>query len=285
MKTILTIALLTISSFGFCQSNFYKQDGSKFSVIGEQATLTFTDKNLSIPTKVDKAGFAETLIASQLPGFIDLGFKITTDIIEKNLKKFTSEFSARNTYINDKQYVSGFKVQRKIVLKEGEKKQGEQKEDALVMEFVPRPVGSNAFVFALESISVPYSGAKSKKGYNRNDYTVEIKVTYYDGKEKKEQTSAPIAVQLVEIAPGGSYELKDDTTHLYMSDKFPLNSDFTISEVSVKIIETNTAKVKAEMIKSIYDKYSDDAKETAKNIVNFYIEKSKDKKDEEAGSK
>jgi hypothetical protein len=70
-----------------------------------------------------------------------------------------------------------------------------------------------------------------------------------------------------------------------MSDKFPLNADFTISEVSVKIIETNTAKVKAERIKSNYDKYSDDAKETAKNIVNFYIEKSKDKEDEEDGSK
>lgn len=271
---------MTISSFGFCQSNFYKQDGTKISVIGEQATLTFTENNIPIPEKVVEAGFAETLIASLLPGFIDLGFKITTDIIEKNLKKFTSEFSARNTYINDKQYISGFQVQRKIVHKEGGKK-----EDALVMEFIPKPVGTNTFVFALESISVPYSGAKSKKGYNRNDYTLEIKVTYYDGKEKKEQTSAPIAVQLVEIASGGSYELKDGSKYLYMSDKFPLNADFTISEVSVKIIETNTAKVKAERIKSNYDKYSDDAKETAKNIVNFYIEKSKDKEDEEDGSK
>lgn len=280
MKTILTITLMTISSFGFCQSNFYKQDGIKISVIGEHATLTFTDNNIPIPKKVEEAGIVETPIASLLPGFIDLGFKITTDIIEKNLKKFTSEFSTRNTYINDKQYICGFKVQRKIVHKEGGKK-----EDALVMEFIPKQVGTNTFVFALESISVPYSGAKSKKGYNRNDYTLEIKVTYYDGKEKKEQTSAPIVVQLVEIASGGSYELKDGSTYLYMSDKFPLNADFTISEVSVKIIETNTAKVKAERIKSNYDKYSDDAKETAKNIVNFYIEKSKDKEDEEDGSK
>lgn len=280
MKTILTIALLTISTFGFCQSKFYQKDGKKFSVIGEQATLTFTDSVIPIPEKVHEAGFVAPLIAALLPGFIDLGFKITTDIIEKNLKKFTSEFSARNTYTNDTNYVSGFKVERKIMLKEAEKK-----ENAFVMEFIPKQVGSNAFVFGLEKISVPYSGAKTKKGYNRNGYTVEIKVTYYDGKEKKEQTSAPIAVQLVEINSVGSFELKDGSKHLYLSDKFPLNADFVISEVSVKIVETNTAKVKAEMIKSIYDKYSDNAKESAKSIVNFYIEKSKDKKDEEGDSK
>lgn len=184
-------------------------------------------------------------------------------------------------FINEKNCISSFKVQRQIVLKDKS-----TKTDAFEMEFIPIEVG-NTFVFAIDNIAVPYSGAKSKIGYNFNDYTVEIKVSYFDGKEKKEQTSAPISLQLFEIGSGtNTYPLKDaNSNYLYLSDKFPLNPDFTISGVSVKIIETNTAKVKAERIKSIYDKYADDVKGAANNIVNFYIDNSSDKEEDTGGEK
>jgi hypothetical protein len=279
MKTIFTISLMTISFFGMCQTNFYLKDGKKTSIAGEQTRLTFTNETtLERPEKVVIEGFAGTLIASLIPSIIDLGFKTSTDLLDKNLKKFTSEFSGRNTYMNKEKYISSFNIQRKIVVK-GDI---EEQKNAFSIEFVPLQVDENTIVFAIDKLSTLYSGAKSKNGYNYNDYIIEIKVSYYDGKEKKDQTSAPISLQLFKIGGENTeYTLRDSSSkHLYLSDKFPLNPDFKISEVSVKIVETNTAKVTAEKIKSIYDKYSDDTKDIAKNIINFYVEKSKDEKDE-----
>lgn len=268
MKSILTILLLTSSFCGISQTNFYQENGKKIPIIGESTTLRFSEKiTIEAETKYEVIG---PLIASLIPSIIDLGFKISSDAIEKNLKKYTSEFSTKNTYRSVGKYISDFKVERQIMLR-GES----NKKTAFSIEFIPLKVDSNTFVFAVSNASVTYSGAKSKKGFNYNDYSIEIKVSYYDGKEKKEQTSSPISLQLVSIKPQTIYSTTGTSAsdYLYTSDKFPLNPGFTISEVSVKIIETNTAKVNAEKIKSISDKYSDDAKNMVKTIVNYYIEK------------
>lgn len=276
MKTLVLITSILTSSLIFGQSNFYKKDGKKIPIIGEQVKLEFTsDIALERPPE-NEEGFAETLVATLLPSAIDLGFKVSNSLIEKKLKKFTSEFSARNTYMNEDKYITGFTIIRNI-----KNEDKNEKELAFSAKFQPIKVNDNTFVFAISEMVVNSSGAKTKKGYNNNDYTLEIKVSYYDGKEKKEQTSGPITIQLFEIQ-NQNYQLTySSSNYTYLSDKFPLNPNFNISEVSVKIVETNTAKVKAEKIKSLHDKYSEDAKGLAKNIVNFYIEKSKESEEDE----
>lgn len=269
LQTLLIIFLLANSSIGFSQTKFYQKDGKKVNVIGEKTTLTFNSDQLGRPANPE--GFAAgAALASLVPSLIDLGFKISTNVIEKNLKKYTNSFTARNAYSEPKQYASGFTVERKIRIKKTT-----SNSQAFSVKFTPLKVDDNTFVFAVNELSVAYSGAKTKKGYNLNDYAIEIKVTYYDGKEKKEQTSSPISIQLFELS--SSEELlsgdgKNASQYKYISDKFPLNPTFVISEISVKIVETNAAKVRAEKIKDFSDNYADDAKDLIKNIVNLYIE-------------
>ena len=208
MKKILTTALILSTFIVNSQSNFYKKDGKKVSIVGEQTILEFNDNITLVRPSIKKEGFAETLIATLLPSIIDLGIKISTDIIENKIKKYTSEFSVRNTYINEEKYISSFKVERKIKLKD---KVGGN-ESAFSIEFQPIKVDENAFILAINDISTIYSGAKSKKYYNSNDYTIEIKISYFDGKEKKEQTSAPIIIQLFEIG-NKNYPLKNSKSN------------------------------------------------------------------------
>ncbi len=265
MKTFITTFLLTISLLNYGQTTFYKANGEKVKVIGEQTTLKFNSISLSVD-KPEK--FAGTLIASLLPSIIDLGFKVSSDIIENNLQKYTNDFSARNTYRNSDFYISGFEISRKV-LKKGESNTTE----AFNLSVVPLQVNDNTFVFAVDNILTMLSGAKSKPGLNYNDYMIEIKLTYFNGKEKKEQSSSPINISMLSIDQK-NYGVKNETPdeYLYVSDKFPFNPEYSISEVSVKIIETNSSKVRAEKIKNSYDKYSEDIKDIAKNIINFYID-------------
>lgn len=271
MKTILTSIFLSAAILSNAQTTFYKTDGCKLKVIGEQTTLQFTGQDTLLkPTKVDEQKIAGTLIASLLPSIIDLGFKISSDLIEKNLKKYTNEFSARNAFLNTKEcYISGFNVKREVLTK------GEMvKNDAFNMSVVPVRVDDKTFVFAVKEMSTAISGAKTKKGFN-NDYAIEIKMAYYNGTEKKEQSSNPMVISSLNFNSNNSSKNQNANTYLCVSDKFPINADYDVSEISIKIIETNAAKVRAEKIKASYDKYSDDAKEGVKNILNFYIEKSK----------
>jgi len=267
MKTIITLALLLSSCIGLSQSNFYDKDGKKIPIIGEKTVLTFNDsvsiKHPSAQEVDEELAFLGTLFTNLAPSIIDLGFKISNDLIAKSLKKFTSEFSARNTYTNKDKYIGSFQIKRTI------KPKDEDNKTALTIDFAPIQTDSNAFAFAITKMSTQYSGAKTKKGYNTNNYAIEIKVTYFDGKEKKEQNSVPILVELIDL--GSDYIAEDELPEnsIYFSDKFPLNSKYTIAEVNAKIIEVNTAKAKAEKLKSIFDTYSEDAK----NIIKITVEK------------
>lgn len=279
MKSILTAVIITLTVFSYGQTSFYKADGSKIKVIGEQTTLMFNHhRTLRLPPKTESASFSETLIASLLPSIIDLGFKISSDVIEKNLLKYTNEFSGRNTYINNNSYLSSFELSRKLLIK-GET----EKLESFRLSVIPIELDTKTFYFAIDNIMTSFSGAKTKKDLSHNDYTIEIKLTYFDGKEKKEQSSSPITVSLVRIGQT-DYEVKKGEDYLYISDKFPITDD-PISEISIKIIETNSGKVQAEKVKASYDKYSDDIKEGAKNVINFYIEKSKESDEDESESK
>ncbi|PPL04280.1 hypothetical protein [Parapedobacter indicus] len=280
MKSIFLPLFLIIPAFVSGQIKFYGKDGTVVNAIGERTTLTFS-KNESLPVpqwEPAEEGFTVTTIAALLPSVIDLGFKITSNVMEKRLKEYVNEFSARNTYTDNNSYISGFKIERTLV-RETANNSGDA---AFSLSLIPLPVDTNTFVFAVDGISVNYSGARTKKGYNLNDYLIEIKVSYYDGSEKKEQASNPITLQMVGFGAIDYALSGPDGTRLYITDKFPLNPDLTISEVSVKVVETNTAKAKVEKIKAISDKYKEDAKEGTKNIINLFIEQQESTDEDES---
>lgn len=268
MKSILSILLLFSFSIASGQSKFYKKNGKKVPIIGEQTLLEF-DNESSINRSNVKNIEKESLIPLVLPSLIDLGFKISTELLKSNLKKFTSEFSAKQTYNNTHNYISGFKIERKIRLKNSK----EENKTAFEIQVKPIKTDEIFFVFAVTSMKTLYSGAKTKSGYNANNYNIEIKLSYFDGKDIKEQTSAPIVVQLFDLENINYSFRNSDSDFRYLSDKFLLDANFTISKVEVKITEINTAKANAEKMKAIYDSYSEDLKNLTKTIVNFYVEK------------
>ncbi len=276
MKKTLTFLFLLSTILASGQKTFYLENGDKIKGVGERATLRF-NKDVALSFPAEEAGFAETLIASLLPSIIDVGFKISSNLVEKNLKKYTDEFSSRNTYTDNQNYITSFEVVREMI-----PIGSPALTEAFKLSIVPVQIDENTFVFAVDSISTSMSGAKVKKQLPYNDYTIEIKLTYFAEDEKKEQSSSPMTVSLLNVGES-IYETRDGNNYLYMTDKFPFNPDFSISEVSIKIIETNSGKIKAEKIKASYDSYSEDAKEGAKSILNFYLEKSKKSEDEENG--
>src|SRR5690606_16102626 len=121
---------------------------------------------------------------------LDLGFKISTDLVKKNISKYTSEFSVRNSYTGPKNSLPGFIIRRKY-------HQKDQKEalPSLEIAFTPKLKGEeNFFYFEISSLNLQHSKAKIKGDYNLLDYTIEIKLGYFEGKEKKYITSSPIKV-------------------------------------------------------------------------------------------
>jgi len=252
---VLLMSFSSLSSFG--QSKFYAKDGTAISIIGEETRILFDDQT----KQFEIAGAA---IAALLPSVVDLGFKIAADQIDRKLEKYTSEFSASNTYLGPAAKIPDFTIRRQFI-----RKGSSEKEDALSFTFKPLfPNGAtNSFVYVLTDVQVDYSGAKVKKGYPYNDYAIELKVTFFtDGKKETQELSVK-SIQLIEVQKADDIEVVVDKNFLYVSDKIPIGEGFQIAEISVKIVETNTAKVRAEQFKKIYDTYKDDAKTIINNII------------------
>lgn len=288
---IIGVLLISIAVQSWGQAKFYNAKGEKTKIIGEETVLFFPDANkCSIPSPDDattKSVGAAAVIATLLPSAIDLGFKGIGKLIEKNTKSFAGEFSARTPYLKSgSAFISQFDVYRTILIK-GEK----QKDTAFIARIVPLEIkGENTFVFAVKELDVRKSGAKIKTNYDYNDYTIEIKVTYYNrkAKEKKEMTSSPISIQLKQVGEKEVYFSGCELSAIkpkpqYLSDKFPINPDFIISEIAVKVTETNPYKIKSEKIKNLYDESSDSLKEMAGKVINLYLpsESQTENKDED----
>ncbi len=292
---ITTVMVLGFVGQGWGQTKFYNAKGEKTKIIGEETVLSFPNASecfIPQPKKEDIKPMslgAGSLMATLLPSAIDLGFKGIGKLFEKNTKSFASEFTARTPYLTSRNaFISQFDVYRTILVKDKK-----QKDTIFTVRIVPLEIKEeNTFVFAVKELDVRKSGAKIKRNYDYNDYTIEIKLTYYDKetKEKKEMTSSPISIQLKQVGKKEVYfsdcELStDNPTPQYLSDKFPVNSDFIISEIAVNITETNPYKIKSEKIKSFYNQSSDSLNEMVHSIINIYLpsESSTENKDNNNG--
>ena len=100
---ILFLLMILIQGPLFGQTKFYtiQNDVKKIkriNVVGEECRLTFYEDSINkINLQELKTVFPAALAASIIPALIDLGTKITTKIIENNVKKYTNEFSGKGT--------------------------------------------------------------------------------------------------------------------------------------------------------------------------------------------
>lgn len=269
MKKLFLTSIVSIMCFSlFSQTVVYSGSNDNFKYVREDIDIVFTESEISIPKK-------QSIIATFLPTAVDAIFKATTKALEKRAKKFTAEYSKQKSYLNATAgKVPNFKFIRKVQLEKSS-----SLEDALEIEIEAFKVGDLGFVYQVKSIKLSYSAAKTARKSRQFDYTIELKLGYVivgEGEsvgEKKSVELAPIAISSVMFGQTDNYEnLKHRT------DIVPFVTDAFVTDVSIKVVETNPEKVRAEKILSSWNDHKDDVK----TIINNYLPK-EDKKEEASG--
>lgn len=259
--TVILMALFSLASHSspntsWAQRSAYSESGKK-RYKTEDARIEFTKSEVIISGP-------EIAAAALVAGTVDLAFKIGTDILERRKAKFSAEYVLNNSYLDaNLKQVPGITYVRKI-----------DNEVALKIELKPKKIeGLDYFVYYVHDIELKYSKAKTTKRSKVFDYTIELKPTFIVNGKKETQEISPIVVRSVGF---GSKRLPEKyENHRYRSSfvTIPMGGIFT--GVSVKIVETNPAKIRAEKILSIFNTYKDDAK----SIINNIIKKDDDSED------
>jgi len=266
MKFVLTITFACFMFFNCnAQKTVYDKDNKKLSYQKEDLDLIFQDAKIEIPQKEGEEGeegeeFA--LLTALIPTAIDLGFKIATNSLEKRQKKFSGEYTIQKSYLdagkrnsNSKRTIPNIVFERKIQLKNS-------LENALKIVFQAESIKDfDGYIYYVKSIALDYSKAKTTEKSKLLDYTIEVKPIFFVAGEKKAQELYPITINSVAFGKNDYEELK------YRTDIIPLPRDGVFSEVSIKVIETNPAKIKSEKILEMISTYKDDAKTIINNII------------------
>jgi len=265
-QTLIAIFMCT-SLFSAAQNTVYDANANKKTFTWEDMDLTFTNSAITFPAppKEQQKEFAGLLL-SLIPTAVDLAFKTTTKILENNLKKFSAEYTKQASNMDaGSGAVPDFHFVRQVKL-------GENAEKALDIGFKAVPVKQlNAFVYYVDNIALKYSSAKSNNASKVFDYSFEIKLTLKTKDEAKAVELAPIVVSSVGYGSNAFPSLK------YRSDIISLPAGAVLTQVSIKIVETNPIKVRAEKIVGVWSDYKDEAK----TIINNFLPASK--KDSSSG--
>lgn len=259
-KSLLTLTLCLMFFNLSAQKKVYSKENKKISYKTEKLSLNLIESTIEIPQKEGE----EVGLAALIPTAVDLGFKITTSILEKRKEKFSGEYSTQNSYLEaGNKTIPDIEFKRMI-------------DDKLALRILLKAKQIekvDGYVYYIEEIELNYSKAKTTNKSRLFDYTLEIKPTFFVSGEKKAQELNPLSINSIKFGKTTFEEAEHRTSII------PLPKDGMFSEISVKVVETNPAKVRAEKILEIYNNY----KEEAKTIVNNFIktENSSDSETEE----
>ena len=243
----------------FAQQKVYTKDNGSEPFNKEDIDIEFRESDISIPKK-------ESFIAAFAPAAVDAGFKLISKYLENRVKKFTAEYTKQKSYLNAADAkVPNFTLVRKVDI-------GNGLTDALRIDFAAAKVGTLGFVYQVKSIKLNYSAALTSRNSRQFDYTIELKVTYVKEGEKKTLEFAPVVISSV------PFEMNADFPNLkHRTEIMPLEENTFITDVSIKVVESNPVKVRAEKILAIWN----DHKDGVKTIVNNFLPK--EDKEEEGG--
>lgn len=271
MKTISILIAITLVFNLFSQTSVYDSSGKKTKYKREDIDLIFTPSKIGLPKNLSKDTIEQEeaiggIIAAAVPTLIDLGFKITTNVLESRVKKFSGEYQVQKSYLE----AGGGKIPSLTFIR---KVKTGKDSTALKIVLEPKRIeNTSGFVYYVESVELWYSKACWKRKHNGLDYTIEVIPTFLVDKEKKSQELAPISLTGVGF---GKYSF-DSKAAKYRTAFIPMPEKGLFLDAAIKIVEVNPAKIKAEKILEIYNKYKDDAI----TIINKILP-SEDKKKEE----
>lgn len=238
--------------FSFSQNIIYDKKGNSHKYDTEVLKIAFTASQVNFPRQ------ESSIILSLLPTAVDAGFKLITSSLEKRLKKFTFEMSKKQTHLDaGTANLPNASFTRTLKINNEEKL-------AFGLDIKVKQIDSmQAFYFYIENITLNYSGAKHVKSFNKLDYAIELKPTLLIDGEKKAIEISPIIISTVDFG-SNSYTDKD-----HISDIVTLPSNGVLTELSIKVIESNPVKVRAEKILNLWN----DKKDDVKTIINNFLPK------------
>jgi hypothetical protein len=261
-KTFFTLMLMAMCFFALAQQTVYSPSGNKRSYSSEDIDIVYTPSTVKYQ---QKTGPEFAGLAALLPTAIDQLWKMTTNALEKRAKRFTAELNKqKSNLLIGGEFVPDFLFRRTVKL-DGTDTQ------AFSVQFRAAPLDrfTGGFIYYVELIALNYSAAKFRGKDETLDYTFEIKITYYVGKEKKVHELAPLAIPSVQFGTsnfsGGSNDLNVKAKH--RTDIVPLPEGGRISDISVKVIESNPAKVKAEKILALWNENKDNIRTVVNNFI------------------
>lgn len=254
--------LISLAMFFNChaQNVVYSSAGKTAHFAKEDLDITFTASTVRLPQAAGHE-FAPAL-AALIPTVIDAGFKLTTSILEKRVKKFSAEYTKEQSSpaTTGDGFWPEFKLVRTINLEENKA----ASKEALNISFtVKKTPAGKLFYYYVNAFALAYSSAKATAKSNTFDYVIELKINYIQGTEKKTLTLAPLVISSV---PFGDLQIAGDK---YRTEIFTIPDESIVTGVSLKVTETNPAKTRAEKILGIWN----DHKDEAKTIVNNFLPK------------
>jgi hypothetical protein len=262
------------------KNSVFDKDGKRIRFVSEDIDVIFEKPLIYFPqevavTKETKTAQAEAgkgiapIITKLLPSVVDIAFQITNRLLENRVKSFTAEYSKNKSYLEVANHsIPSFTFNRTL-----------DNQDALTIKFVPKGIDSIGMVYYVESLYLDRSSAKTMKHWRKFghtfDYSIEIKPTFLVNGEKKVLELSPLVISSVKFGKP-VFDVKEQTDenikYKHRTDfiYLPINGYFT--DISIKIVETNTLKVRAEEVLSIWN----ENKESAKIIINNILPKEKE---------
>jgi hypothetical protein len=260
MKRIILVLIFSVMLIDLMSQNYvYDFKGSKRSFKSEDVDIEFTDSSPTVKFSGEAGKEMASGVIAMLPTIVNMGFQLATNILEKRVKRFTAEYTKSKSFLNAGDgTIPNIRFVRTI-----------NSEEALSIKFIAHKLEKiNGFVYYIEFINLKYSSAKATARNNTFDYSIEIKPTFLINNEKKVILISPVAVTSVHFATTNKYpDLKHRT------DIIPLPQGAFLTEISLKIVESNPVRVRAEKILSVWNTYKDSTKTI---INNFLPEEKKD---------
>jgi len=238
------------------QNRVYDSAGKTAFFENDNLDIVFRDSSIALP-RVLEAAIAPTLMAL-LPSAIDIVFQLTGKALEDHEKKFVAEYTKVKSNLNaGNGFVPNFSLVRSLTV-------GKDTGNVLIIDFDAKEVEHlKGFVYQISRFYLCFSSAKISSSYASLDYTIEVKVTYWIEGEKKVQELAPISLTSIKF---GDNKYKDNR---HISDIIPLTVGAFVSEVAIKVVESNPVKIKAGKILSLWN----DNKDSVKTIINNILPK------------
>lgn len=261
-KIAFILSLSVICSFSMAQKVVYDGSGHRTTYMSEDLDIKFSKSAIKL-AEPEGEQLAPLLLAA-VPTLLDFGFKFTGKQLEKSVKKWAAEYVKQKTYMQAgaRDLAPNFQLIRRI------QENGSPSDiEVFSINFKAVPVpGVSGFVYGVDDINLVKSSAKSSSRFNTFDYSIELKISYLKDGKTTIQELAPLIISSV------NYGKTSFPSEKHITGLVPLPAGGVITEICVKVTESNPAKLRAERLLAFWN----DNKEGARTIVNNFLPEEKD---------